>query len=711
LLLRKLLKDQFIDLHDFDFTQNKPSFSIIHDLISGKAKTKLCDLADSRDESVNLLSKRLRRLSRKEKLLFEEHGSKDLYVGWPFLAGKFSDGTPVRCPLMFFPVEIEMTDKGWVLRQREDVNITLNKVFLIAYGHYNDVKISEELLERVFEDFDTDSMVFRTGLYHLFKESPVEINFNQDNFIDKLERFKEYNKQEFDEAQKTGSIKLFPEAVLGIFPQSGSYLVPDYEFIGEDQSFSDLAEFFEARLPQEIPGDRYGFLSKVKEEETYTPFKMDAYQENAIKAIKKGMSVVIQGPPGTGKSQVICNLISDYIARGKKVLVVCQKRAALDVVYERFEDLELSDFLGLIHDFKNDRKELYQKIDKQIKNIEQYKLSINSLDALQLERQFQQCSRKIDQITEELEELKTALYDEQEAGISVKELYLTSNLAGDGINLKQEYKNFNFHLIQDNFSRIRNYLAYLMKFGKPDYPLLDRQSFAGYTIAALRRMQEQLAEINDIHEEIATTTTEIAGSEITLEDCRTILDKKELTKEFLSLITNDSIYEQLKNLMRIKSGEEHQQWFTTHSSVLLDALSGEGIESTLEKEEIGSFQKALHAAIVARTNFFKFLHWKLFNKDRAWVIAIIEKNKLSVDRAGLKSLIAKVDNRLNLEHNLTLIHEKGWLEPFRGKLTYKAIGQWVSEINKAFRAKAIFSSLRNFSEYFAVQQLTAKQLD
>ena len=125
--MRKLLKEQFIDLHDFDFAHNKPSFSIITDLIGGKTKIKLCDLIDSRDESVNILSKRLRRLNRREKLLFEEHGSKDLYVGWPFVAGKFSDGTPVRCPLMFFPVEIQLDDKGWFLKQREDVNIKVYK--------------------------------------------------------------------------------------------------------------------------------------------------------------------------------------------------------------------------------------------------------------------------------------------------------------------------------------------------------------------------------------------------------------------------------------------------------------------------------------------------------------------------------------------------------------------------------------------------------
>ena len=42
----------------------------------------------------------------------------------------------------------------------------------------------------------------------------------------------------------------------------------------------------------------------------------------------RASSFVIQGPPGTGKSQTITNLIADYVARGKRVLFVCQKRAA-----------------------------------------------------------------------------------------------------------------------------------------------------------------------------------------------------------------------------------------------------------------------------------------------------------------------------------------------------------------------------------------------
>ena len=64
---------------------------------------------------------------------------------------------------------------------------------------------------------------------------------------------------------------------------------------------------------------------------------MDASQEAALRAVKAGQSLVVQGPPGTGKSQLIANLMADAAAAGKRVLLVCQKRAALDVVQERLQ--------------------------------------------------------------------------------------------------------------------------------------------------------------------------------------------------------------------------------------------------------------------------------------------------------------------------------------------------------------------------------------
>src|SRR5690606_482226 len=104
----------------------------------------------------------------------------------------------------------------------------------------------------------------------------------------------------------------------------------------------------------------------LREEKLYTPFTLDGWQENAIRAVKSGKSIVVQGPPGTGKSQLICNLLADAIASGKRALLVCQKRAALDVVYNRLQDKQLGDFVGLVHDFRNERKLIFGKIARQI---------------------------------------------------------------------------------------------------------------------------------------------------------------------------------------------------------------------------------------------------------------------------------------------------------------------------------------------------------
>jgi primosomal protein N' len=61
----------------------------------------------------------------------------------------------------------------------------------------------------------------------------------------------------------------------------------------------------------------------------------DSTQEEAIIAAQDNECTVVRGPPGTGKSQAIVNIIANALVDNKKVLLVCQKRAALDVVHQR----------------------------------------------------------------------------------------------------------------------------------------------------------------------------------------------------------------------------------------------------------------------------------------------------------------------------------------------------------------------------------------
>ena len=77
--------------------------------------------------------------------------------------------------------------------------------------------------------------------------------------------------------------------------------------------------------PEAVPGP-----DQVPLADEFLVLDADSSQNYAINAVLAGQSLIVKGPPGTGKSQTIANLIASLIARGKKVLFVAEKRAAID---------------------------------------------------------------------------------------------------------------------------------------------------------------------------------------------------------------------------------------------------------------------------------------------------------------------------------------------------------------------------------------------
>ena len=53
LLLLRLISDQFIDVHRFNFLLKEPSFKIIHQLIAGKRSIRISHSIDPRDSDSN----------------------------------------------------------------------------------------------------------------------------------------------------------------------------------------------------------------------------------------------------------------------------------------------------------------------------------------------------------------------------------------------------------------------------------------------------------------------------------------------------------------------------------------------------------------------------------------------------------------------------------------------------------------------------------
>ncbi|HWI57448.1 MAG TPA: AAA domain-containing protein, partial [Bacillota bacterium] len=140
---------------------------------------------------------------------------------------------------------------------------------------------------------------------------------------------------------------------LGNFNYRKMTLVRDYANLIETDLVS---EAFDQIFSLEPKPPETGPAPALPLKEQYLVIPCDGTQASAVARARTGGSYIIQGPPGTGKSQTITNLIADYIARGKRVLFVCEKRAAIDVVYYRLRQQGLGELCCLIHDSQADKK-------------------------------------------------------------------------------------------------------------------------------------------------------------------------------------------------------------------------------------------------------------------------------------------------------------------------------------------------------------------
>jgi hypothetical protein len=110
-------------------------------------------------------------------------------------------------------------------------------------------------------------------------------------------------------------------------------------------------------LPEEKDVDKIENPEKI-----FRVLDADSSQRVSIDYALKGQSFVMKGPPGTGKSQTIANIIAECIARGKSVLFVSDKMAALEVVYKRLNEVGLAQFCLELHSSKANKQEVVAEL-------------------------------------------------------------------------------------------------------------------------------------------------------------------------------------------------------------------------------------------------------------------------------------------------------------------------------------------------------------
>jgi very-short-patch-repair endonuclease len=92
----------------------------------------------------------------------------------------------------------------------------------------------------------------------------------------------------------------------------------------------------------------------------------DSSQHSALIDALRGKNLVIEGPPGTGKSQTISNLIAEALAKGKTVLFVSDKLAALQVVRDRLEERGMGAFCLELHSHRTQKGALLKDVGRRI---------------------------------------------------------------------------------------------------------------------------------------------------------------------------------------------------------------------------------------------------------------------------------------------------------------------------------------------------------
>lgn len=485
LRLGRLSKRKDLDLTAAAFANKLSSQDIVQRIVAGRS-VDLVRTLSARDEQRNLLDRHLNKMYREVTTIYEETGTDDLFLGYPFVEGRFLDGTVARCPLLLFPVSLErdfQRSPRWRLNVPPEEDVSLNRTFFLAYEKYMQVRLTPEFWDSPLEHHG-DLQTLLNFLFGFLKQHEIQINFNHELFQFKVARYMDKNKALLEQ-MPVGVLKLQPHAVLGIFPQADSALRQDYEVMEARAAEFDLEQLFAPQTPPAI--DPY-----IKEDRRHFVTPVDQSQEEALLSIRHGRSVVVHGPPGTGKSQVILNLIADALARGQKVLVCSQKRAALDVVYHRLHEIGLSRFAALVHDYRGDRNKIFRHIRRQIEDIETFTAERQDLNLDKWQRDFRRAARRIDEFNHRFDELVEALTKVGRFGLSPHQLYLAADSRRPFADVSAHARNFDYGEMEAFLRRLEDILRYA-EFFREGAPWRNRRSFHRYGLNDRPRLRKFLA--------------------------------------------------------------------------------------------------------------------------------------------------------------------------------------------------------------------------
>lgn len=424
-------------------------------------------------------------LERSTRLIYEETGVSDTYLAFPFVTGHAGQESFVRAPLVLFPVRLERVRAngatGWSLVLAEDEYPVINRALAAALRKVCGVSLPDDVQDKLDDLLDNaprDGLAayLMQQLQALLKASDVQLGDVPGPTV--VAPLVPLTAEDLAKMPVT-PLRLEPMAVVGMFPQGSTAIFRDYEELisragqGEhDQGMiDDLLEAPALRgTRQDVPVKID--IDSVPDRELNTVLASDSSQDLVLLEAQRKECTVVRGPPGTGKSQVITNLITNALEKGERVLVVCQKRAALDVVYQRLGRVGLSDSVVLLHDARADRAAVYAILARRMSGDPPRKDE-------RLEGEFRAVSMGIDQSVAELNALVKPLWQEYFGGAKLQELY---SAATPGYVPRMDLGDLAGKMTRGSLADLMQRLPGLQvghwRFDRQQAPLAKRRSFA-----------------------------------------------------------------------------------------------------------------------------------------------------------------------------------------------------------------------------------------
>lgn len=290
---------------------------------------------------------KLERLRRGTRTIEEEQGVNTLFLALGLLEWREGDNTDeiVRSPLVLIPVRLERTKDQFVLKPHED-DVEVNPA--LAYRLEHDFRIALPS----FGEFDG-----------LAEDKPPDIP----GYLHAVER-----------SVGSRGWRVFEETWLAQFAFHKLAMYRDLEepSVVEKTAVHEVLALLcgGSGIREALPVATDN--GQPDRPEVFPVLDADSSQAEVLERVARGESLVVQGPPGTGKSQTIVNVIAQTLRQGKTVLFVSEKRAALEVVYERLRRIGLDELCLEMHHHKANRKSVVTELDRAINMLRNWRRGV-----------------------------------------------------------------------------------------------------------------------------------------------------------------------------------------------------------------------------------------------------------------------------------------------------------------------------------------------